>query len=178
LDVYTTPSEIVLSANVPGLKPEDVEVTLEGDGRTFANAISLANIATYTGTATISNTAKIDTGTTQVQEGDPLIFLNQVNSGKSVQVGKKVVVIGGGNVAMDSARCALRLGGEVTVVYRRTEELMPARRDEVVNAKEEGINFVFLANPTKFQFGGINFSTGRAFYHFHLFTPIRTIHTK
>jgi glutamate synthase (NADPH/NADH) small chain len=67
-----------------------------------------------------------------------------------VKVGKKVVVVGGGNVAMDSARCALRLGGEVTVVYRRTEELMPARRDEVVNAKEEGINFVFLANPTRF----------------------------
>jgi glutamate synthase (NADPH/NADH) small chain len=67
-----------------------------------------------------------------------------------VKVGKKVVVIGGGNVAMDSARSALRLGGEVTVIYRRTEELMPARRDEVVNAKEEGIKFVFLANPTRF----------------------------
>jgi glutamate synthase (NADPH/NADH) small chain len=68
-----------------------------------------------------------------------------------VKVGKKVVVIGGGNVAMDAARSALRLGGEVTVVYRRTEELMPARRDEVVNAKEEGIRFVFLANPTRFS---------------------------
>jgi len=67
-----------------------------------------------------------------------------------VKVGKKVVVIGGGNVAMDSARSALRLGGEVTVVYRRTEELMPARRDEVVNAKEEGVKFVFLANPVRF----------------------------
>jgi glutamate synthase (NADPH/NADH) small chain len=67
-----------------------------------------------------------------------------------VKVGKKVIVIGGGNVAMDSARSALRLGGEVTVVYRRTEELMPARRDEVVNAKEEGIKFVFLANPVRF----------------------------
>jgi len=67
-----------------------------------------------------------------------------------VKVGKKVVVIGGGNVAMDAARSALRLGGEVTVVYRRTEELMPARRDEVVNAKEEGIKFIFLANPTRF----------------------------
>jgi glutamate synthase (NADPH/NADH) small chain len=67
-----------------------------------------------------------------------------------VKVGKKVVVIGGGNVAMDSARSALRLGGEVTVVYRRTEELMPARRDEVVNAKEEGIKFVFLTNPARF----------------------------
>ncbi|MEM2888108.1 MAG: NADPH-dependent glutamate synthase [Candidatus Bathyarchaeia archaeon] len=67
-----------------------------------------------------------------------------------IKVGKKVVVIGGGNVAMDAARCALRLGGDVTVVYRRTEELMPARRDEVINAKEEGIKFIFLANPVRF----------------------------
>jgi glutamate synthase (NADPH/NADH) small chain len=67
-----------------------------------------------------------------------------------VKVGAKVAVIGGGNVAMDSARSALRLGGDVTVIYRRTEELMPARRDEVINAKEEGIKFIFLANPTRF----------------------------
>ncbi len=67
-----------------------------------------------------------------------------------IKVGKKIVVIGGGNVAIDAARCALRLGGDVTIVYRRTEELMPARRDEVVNAKEEGIKFIFLANPVRF----------------------------
>jgi glutamate synthase (NADPH/NADH) small chain len=67
-----------------------------------------------------------------------------------VKVGKKVVVIGGGNVAIDSGRSALRLGGEVVVVYRRTEEFMPARREEVVNAKEEGIKFVFLATPVRF----------------------------
>jgi glutamate synthase (NADPH/NADH) small chain len=67
-----------------------------------------------------------------------------------VKVGKRVVVIGGGNVAMDAARSALRLGGEVTVLYRRTEEFMPARREEVVNAKEEGIKFIFLATPVRF----------------------------
>jgi len=71
-------------------------------------------------------------------------------SNTPVKVGKKVVVIGGGNVAMDAARSALRLRGEVTVVYRRTEDLMPARRDEVVNAKEEGIKFIFLATPVRF----------------------------
>jgi len=67
-----------------------------------------------------------------------------------IKVGKKVVVIGGGNVAMDAARSALRLGGEVTVIYRRTEKEMPARREEVENAKEEGINFIFLATPVRF----------------------------
>jgi glutamate synthase (NADPH/NADH) small chain len=67
-----------------------------------------------------------------------------------VKVGKKVAVIGGGNSAMDSARSALRLGGEVTVIYRRTEELMPARREEVANTKEEGVHFEFLAAPVRF----------------------------
>jgi len=67
-----------------------------------------------------------------------------------IKVGGRVIVIGGGNVAMDSARSALRLGGNVTVVYRRTEEFMPARREEVINAKEEGINFMFLTTPIRF----------------------------
>jgi len=67
-----------------------------------------------------------------------------------VKVGDKVIVIGGGNIAMDAARSALRLGGKVTVVYRKTEEFMPARREEVINAKEEGINFIFLAAPVRF----------------------------
>jgi len=67
-----------------------------------------------------------------------------------IKVGKKVVVIGGGNVAMDAARSALRLGGEVTVIYRRTEEEMPARKEEVENAKEEGIKYLFLATPVEF----------------------------
>ncbi len=68
-----------------------------------------------------------------------------------VKVGKKVVVVGGGNVAMDAARCALRLDAEVvTVVYRRSEKELPARLEEVENAKEEGIRFFFLANPVQF----------------------------
>ena len=60
---------------------------------------------------------------------------------------KKCVVVGGGNVAMDSARTALRLGAEVHVVYRRSEEELPARKEEVGHAKEEGIIFDLLTNP-------------------------------
>jgi len=67
-----------------------------------------------------------------------------------IKVGAKVAVIGGGNVAMDAARSALRLGGKVRVVYRRTEEEMPARLEEIKNAKEEGIEFIFLATPVRF----------------------------
>ena len=62
---------------------------------------------------------------------------------------KKVVVVGGGNVAMDAARTALRLGGDVTVVYRRTEVELPARREEVHHAKEEGVKFMMLSNPVE-----------------------------
>ncbi len=68
-----------------------------------------------------------------------------------IKVGRKVAVIGGGNVAMDSARVALRLGAEeVTVIYRRSRNEMPAREEEIVNAEEEGIKFQFLTNPVAF----------------------------
>jgi glutamate synthase (NADPH/NADH) small chain len=68
-----------------------------------------------------------------------------------IRIGKHVVVIGGGNVAMDSARSALRLGAEeVCIVYRRSREEMPARKEEIENAEEEGIICKFLANPTRF----------------------------
>jgi len=68
-----------------------------------------------------------------------------------IRIGKKVAVIGGGNVAMDSARSALRLGAEeVYIVYRRSKEELPARAEEVENAEEEGVNFRFLTNPVKF----------------------------
>ena len=63
--------------------------------------------------------------------------------------GGKVIVVGGGNVAMDAARTALRLGGDVTVVYRRSMEELPARKEEVEHAMEEGIKFKLLHNPTR-----------------------------
>ena len=64
-------------------------------------------------------------------------------------VGKKVAVVGGGNVAMDAARTALRLGAEVHIVYRRSEEELPARKEEVHHAKEEGVKFDLLCNPVE-----------------------------
>ncbi|MGB3129941.1 MAG: FAD-dependent oxidoreductase, partial [Dehalococcoidia bacterium] len=68
-----------------------------------------------------------------------------------IKVGKKIAVIGGGNVAMDPARCALRLGfAEVNIVYRRSRDEMPARLEEAENAEEEGIVFNLLTNPVRF----------------------------
>ena len=71
----------------------------------------------------------------------------QPGSDTPIQHGKRVAVVGGGNVAMDAARCAKRLGADVTIVYRRTEAELPARREEVEHAMEEGIVFKFLTNP-------------------------------
>src|SRR5574344_1682990 len=68
-----------------------------------------------------------------------------------INIGKKVVVIGGGNTAMDSCRTAKRLGADVTLVYRRSEAEMPARLEEVKHAKEEGIRFLTLHNPLRYE---------------------------
>lgn len=84
-------------------------------------------------------------------------FLTRVNLMKAAEEGaktpvqraKKAVVVGGGNVAMDAARCAKRLGAEVHIVYRRGEAELPARREEIAHAKEEGIVFDLLTNPVR-----------------------------
>ena len=78
-----------------------------------------------------------------------LAFLNRVNAGDTTIPGKKVAVVGGGNVAMDVARTLLRLGAEPVVLYRRTQDEMPAFRDELEKAIEEGIEFQFLTLPTE-----------------------------
>lgn len=86
-------------------------------------------------------------------------FLTRVNLMKAykqdadtpIQHARKTVVVGGGNVAMDAARCAKRLGSEVTVVYRRTQKELPARREEIEHAMEEGIEFKFLTNPVEIE---------------------------
>ncbi len=82
-------------------------------------------------------------------------FLTRINLMKAyqpdastpIQPAKSVAVVGGGNVAMDAARCAKRLGADVTIIYRRTEAELPARREEVEHAMEEGVKFAFLTNP-------------------------------
>ena len=85
-------------------------------------------------------------------------FLTRVNLMKAylfpkyhtpIKIGKKTIVIGGGNVAMDAARTSLRLGSDVFVIYRRTEKEMPARTEEIYNAKEEGVKLRILTSPVK-----------------------------
>jgi len=78
-------------------------------------------------------------------------FLREVNAGARPALGKKVVVVGGGNVAMDVARTAVRLGAQVTVAYRRRESDMPADPAEVAEAKEEGVKFLFEHKPVEIE---------------------------
>ncbi len=108
-------------------------------------------------------------------------FLTRVNLMKAycfpeydtpVKVGRRVAVVGGGNVAMDSARCALRLGAEeVYIVYRRAEAQMPARHEEIENAKEEGIRFKLLTNPKQFLGNERNWVVGMECYEMELGEP-------
>ncbi len=76
-------------------------------------------------------------------------FLERVNLGEKIRLGKGVIVIGGGNTAMDVARSVLRLGSRVTVAYRRTRDEMPAIPDEIREAEEEGARFEYLVQPVK-----------------------------
>ena len=82
-------------------------------------------------------------------------YLRLVNCGEPPDIGDKVVVVGGGDTAIDAARVALRLGAKVTLLYRRTRNEMPAIEEEIVGAEEEGIEFHFLAAPIELiQKGG------------------------
>lgn len=78
-----------------------------------------------------------------------LEFLKEIHSQKTPALGKKVIVVGGGNTAVDSARVSLRLGSKVTLVYRRTREEMPAIKEEVAEALREGVEFIFQTAPLK-----------------------------
>ena len=78
-------------------------------------------------------------------------FLRGVNAGRDVSVSGRVVVIGGGNTAVDAARVALRKGAHVTIVYRRSRAEMPAHPDEIAQAETEGVQFIFQAAPLRFK---------------------------
>lgn len=108
-------------------------------------------------------------------------FLTRVNLMKAYlypeyetpfEIGERVAVIGGGNVAMDSARCAIRLGAkEVYIIYRRSKAELPARQEEAENAEEEGIIFKFLTNPKRFIGDGLGDLVAMECYEMELGEP-------
>lgn len=83
-----------------------------------------------------------------------LDFLKRINSGEKIRLGRQIIVLGGGNAAIDVARSALRLGSKVALIYRRTKTEMPASEEEVREAEEEGMGFEFLLQPVKLDLLG------------------------
>ncbi len=81
-------------------------------------------------------------------------FLHKINSGETVEIGNKVLVVGGGDTAIDAARVSRRLGADVTIVYRRTKKEMPAIEEEILGAEEEGVKIEYLAAPINFERNG------------------------
>ncbi len=86
---------------------------------------------------------------------DGLTFLKAVNSGRAPRIGAKVLVVGGGNTAIDAARASRRLGASVTILYRRTRAEMPASADEIAEALEEGVAIKFLTAPVRIEKGSV-----------------------
>ena len=151
----------LVSREIDGLKKLGVKIVtnaVAGKAFTVDELLAEGNDAVFIGSgAGLPNFQKIP-GESLCGVYSANEFLTRLNLMKAytfpkhdtpVKVGARVAVIGGGNVAMDAARCAKRLGAEVTIVYRRSEKEMPARAEEVHHAKEEGIIFKMLTAPVE-----------------------------
>ncbi|MFC1847799.1 NAD(P)-binding protein [Chloroflexota bacterium] len=149
---YRLPKDI-LNAEIDFIKSVGVEIktnTPVGDSLTLKDLQTQGYEATFIAIGAHKNNS-MDVEGEDLDGVVPAVgFLRDANLGKSVKVGDKVAVIGGGNVAMDAARTALRLGAkEVSIVYRRSRQEMPAAEEEIEEAEEEGIALRYLAAPTR-----------------------------
>lgn len=140
----------VLDKEIDDIKALGVEFLL---GKTFGDDFSWLDLNEYSATFIATGAHKerrLDIpGENAKGVMSGLKFLKDVNSGRKVSIGKKVVAIGGGNTAVDCARSALRLGSEVTILYRRTRAEMPAVPDEIAEAEREGVRLQYLTAPVR-----------------------------
>jgi len=138
---------------------EDIGVTIKTDSpvESLDELFSQGFDAIFVGVGAHRGTSMGVEGENSPGIVDGVDFLREVNLGRKVEVGERVMVVGGGNVAMDASRTALRLEAkEVTIVYRRTRSEMPASEEEIEEALEEGIKIEYLTNPVR-----INSKDGR-----------------
>jgi len=146
---YRLPRKI-LDGEIERIESYGVEIQM---GARFGSDLGLEDLQSY-GAVFLATGAQAEqrpmiTGMDHRGVWPGLSFLREIHSRKRPPVGKKVVVIGGGNTAIDSARAAWRLGSKVTVVYRRGKEDMPAIAEEVEEAGKEGVEFIFHAAPVR-----------------------------
>ncbi len=154
IPAYRLPKD-VLDAQIQALESMGVEFTLNTE---LGKQVKLADLRKDYAAVFLATGAWSEVSTNLDGEDkavSAMQFLQDVALGKKVKTGDKVVVIGGGNAAIDAARTALRLGAaSVTIAYRRTRAEMPALADEVEAAEQEGIKFLFLAGPHRIEGAG------------------------
>jgi 2-oxoacid:acceptor oxidoreductase delta subunit (pyruvate/2-ketoisovalerate family) len=142
----------VLDRDIDRIKAQGVEIrcgSRVGGDASWKDLLSTFNaVCVATGAHTSRALGVKGEGLPGVMPG--LEFLREINGGVRPNLGRNVVVVGGGNTAMDCARSAMRLGASVTVAYRRTRDEMPAIDEEVEEAEREGAQMSFLANPVEF----------------------------
>jgi NADH-quinone oxidoreductase subunit F len=152
---YRLPREVVQS-EIENIQRQGVEIRLNSPIGTGKGALSIDHLwrqgykAIFIATGAHKSVKLGIPGEEMKGVYDGIPLLKDVNLGKKIQLGKRVIIVGGGNVAIDAARVARRFGGkEVSILYRRSEEEMPAYREEVEAAKAEGIEIHYLTSPVK-----------------------------
>jgi NADPH-dependent glutamate synthase beta subunit-like oxidoreductase len=146
---YRLPDEI-LDREIKDIEDIGVKIKTDSPVESLDELFAQGFNAIFVGVGAHRGTSMGMEGETTPGIVDGIDLLREVNLGKEVKVGDKVLVVGGGNVAIDAARTSRRLGAsEVTIVYRRTRSEMPASEEEIEEALEEGIEIVYLATPTK-----------------------------
>ncbi len=149
---YRLPREI-LSEEIKTIQSLGVEIRTSspiGPNLTFDDLFKQGYQAVFLGVGAHQDQKLGIPGEENPQVVPGVVFLRKSNLGEKVEIGERVAVIGGGNVAIDAARTALRLGAkEVAIVYRRSRDEMPAYEEDVEEAEAEGIQFQFLAAPTE-----------------------------
>jgi NADH-quinone oxidoreductase subunit F len=148
---YRLPKDILYS-EIDRIQDVGVEIQLNttiGKDLTIDDLFSQGNKAVFIAAGTPINTKMGIPGEDTEGVTDPIAFLKKYNLEGDAAVGKKVAVVGGGNTAFDAARTAWRLGAEVTLLYRRTRNEMPANVEDIAEAIEEGINIEYLTIPVE-----------------------------
>jgi NADPH-dependent glutamate synthase beta subunit-like oxidoreductase len=151
---YRLPNEVV-DREIAHITATGVTITTDAGIKSAPELLAAGHDAVLVATGAWNPVKLGVDGESRTDVLDGIDFLKRVNAGKPVTLGRRVVVVGGGNTAIDAARTAIRLGAETTLLYRRTRIAMPASAEEIAEAEEEGLAFAFCAAPVKIDAGRI-----------------------